>query len=91
MRSKRTSGHRPISVSPKVRLVKKTGVKQTNRISVVLTKSPSKIVKFGKNRLVITPYNEFEGTDVICKVSKPYIARSRKTPKLVRFIGKIVG
>lgn len=63
--------------------------KEKSRIEVAST-SPFKPVRFGKNRLIISPYNDIEMENVFFKPSRKNVIKHDRTPRLVRFIGEMV-
>ena len=80
-----------VATVPKAsRLKKGLGLKHTSHTEVKINRPSVNVVKFGKNRLIITPYKEFENDIKICESPQQVISFTRKTPRLVTFIGKII-
>ena len=91
MGNKRVSG-RKVTLASKVSMPAKRfgAVNKSKGSTEVAGRTTVKFVRFGKNRLVLTPYDELEGTPVTYRLSDNNVVHHKRIPRFVKFIGKIV-
>ena len=69
----------------------------SNRLGLVknvgnqIDQSSVNVVRFGKNKLLITPYEEFGIGDVSCiSIKKDKVINKRNTPYIVKILSKVI-